>query len=140
MLTFRLADEQDSEPFSNWIAASTQIPVQDVEDSLKEYNPTSITLVIQDSAGKVILFAPTFAVARLAFIGFNPEASPLERARGLSCILGATQEFWKTHGVTEIDTLTKTDYPIAEWAIRHGFQLENRQILRLIAKPDSGTN
>jgi hypothetical protein len=71
-LFFRLADERDSAPFADWIGQSTQIPVEDVKASLKENNPTSVTLVIEDGNGKPILFAPTYCVAMLGFLGFNP--------------------------------------------------------------------
>jgi len=138
--TVRIAAEKDAEPFANWIAASTQIPVEDVKASLKENNPTSVTLVIEDERGKVILAAPTYAVAMLGFIIFNPETTDLERGKGLAAIKKAAQAFWAMHGVTEIDTLTREDYPVAQWAMRHGFELESRTLLRLTYKKSAGSN
>ena len=140
MLTFRLAEERDAEPFSNWIADSTQIPVEDVQASLKENNPTSVTIVIEDQEGKVILFAPTYAVAMLGFLGINPDSTPLQRGRALRALKGALQAFWKTYGVTEINTLTREDYPIAQWALANGFDVEPRTLVRLITKPDTGSS
>lgn len=138
--TVRIAEERDAEPFSSWIAASTQIPVEDVQASLKENNPTSVTLVIEDEHGKVILAAPTYAVAMLGFIIFNPETSDLERGKGLAAMKKSLQAFWAMHGVTEIDTLTREDYPIARWAMHHGFDLEPRTLLRLTYKKSTGSN
>lgn len=132
-ITVRLAQPEDAELFAEWIANSTNIPVQDVKDSLKESNPTSVTLVMEQD-GKVLLFFPTYAIGLLGFIGFNPDTTPLERARGLDAAKGALQGFWKTYGVTEVATLTKEEYPIAQWALRHGFELDSRQIVKLRAK------
>lgn len=135
-ITLRIANENDAEPFSRWIAESTQIPFEDVQASLKEFNPTSVTLVIECD-GKVLLFAPTYAVALLGFIGFNPEAEPRERVKALEAIKRAAQAFWGMHGVTTIATLSREDYPVAKWAAKHGFELETRQVLVLKSQPDS---
>lgn len=128
--TVRLANVDDSEPFAKWISESTQIPVEDVRASLKENNPTSVTLVIE-KGGKVILFAPSYAVSRLAFLGFNPEVGGLEKLKALDAMKKAMQSFWGMHGVNEIETLTMEGYPVAQWALRHGFTLEGRQVLKL---------
>ena len=114
--TVRLAGADDSERFAKWIGGSTQIPVEDVKASLKE----------------VVLFAPLYAVARLAFIGFNPEAAGRERLKALDALKKASQAFWGMHGVNEIETLTMEDYPVAQWALKHGFTLERRQVVKLV--------
>lgn len=135
-LTVRIANENDAEPFSKWIAESTNIPVEDVKASLKENNPTSITLVIECD-GKVLMFFPTYAVALLGFLGFNPEADPRERLKAMEAAKRAAQAFWGMHGVTTIATLSREDYPVAKWALNHGFGLEPRQVLVLTSKPES---
>lgn len=129
--TVRLAGAEDSERFAAWISSSTQIPIQDVKASLKENNPTSVTLVIEKN-GEVILFAPTYALAMLAFIGFNPEAEGREKIKALDALKKAAQAFWGMHGVNEITTLTREDYPIAQWALKHEFVPESRQLLKLV--------
>ena len=139
-LFFRLAEEKDSAPFAAWIGQSTQIPIEDVKASLKENNPTSITLVIEDAQGKPILFAPTFAVAVLGFLGFNPESDPMERLSALEVLQGTAQAFWREHGVTEIDVLTREDYPVAKWALRHGAEIEPRQLLRFVTRGSEGSS
>jgi hypothetical protein len=136
-ITVRIADASDAELFAEWIADSTHIPYQDVQDSLKESNPTSVTLVMEQD-GKVLLFFPTYAIAMLGFIGFNPDTSDLERLRALDAAKRAAQAFWSTYGVTEIATLTKEHYPIAQWAMRHGFEMDERQIVKLKTKPAEG--
>jgi hypothetical protein len=138
--TVRIAEAKDSEPFAKWIGESTQIPMEDVQASLKENNPTSVTLVIEDENGKVILFVPTYAVAMVGFIGFNPEATERERVKGLHAMKKSLQAFWAMHGVTEIDTLTREDYPVAKWAMHNQFDVEPRQLLRLVYKPTLGGN
>jgi hypothetical protein len=135
-ITVRISNENDSEAFAKWISESKDIPVEDVKASLKEANPTSVTLVIECD-GKVLLFAPTYAVALLGFIGFNPDADPRERVRALEAIKRAAQAFWGMHGVTSIATLTREDYPVAQWALKHGFVKEPRQVLVLSSAPDS---
>lgn len=134
--TVRIANENDAEPFAKWIAESRDIPVEDVKASLKEANPTSVTLVIECD-GKVLLFAPTYAVALLGFIGFNPEAEPRERIKALEAIKRAVQAFWGMHGVTSVATLTKEEYPVAKWALNHGFVKEERQVFVLTSNPES---
>lgn len=134
-LTFRLADQRDVEPLSQWVGESTQIPIRDVQASLKENSPTSVMMVIEDEEGKTILAAPTYAVAMLGFIIFNPEASGRERIHGLEALKGAAQAFWASYGVTEINTLTHEHYQVAQWAQKHGFELEPRKVLRLVTPP-----
>lgn len=134
-LTVRIAGEGDAEKFAQWISESRHIPVEDVKASLKENNPTSVTLVIECD-GKVLLFAPTYAIALLGFIGINPEATPRERMKALEAIKRAAQSFWGMHGVTSIATLSREDYPVAKWALGHGFSLEPRQVLMLTGKAD----
>jgi hypothetical protein len=137
--TVRLAGAEDSEPFAKWIAESTQIPVEDVKASLKDNNPTSITLVIEKN-GEVVLFAPLYAVARLAFIGFNPEMPGRERLKAMDALKKAAQAFWGMHGVNEIETLTMEGYPVAQWAMKHGFAVEPRQVLKLTTKEKETVN
>ena len=137
--TVRLAGAEDSEPFAKWIAESTQIPVEDVKASFKENNPTSITLVIEKD-GEVILFAPLYAVARLAFIGFNPEKLGRERLKAMDALKKASQAFWGMHGINEIDVLTMEGYPVAQWALKHGFAIEERQVLKLVRTEKTQVN
>jgi len=139
-LFFRLADEHDSQPFADWIGQSTQIPVEDVKASLKENNPTSVTLVIEDGQGKPILFAPTYCIAMLGFLGFNPDSGALERARALEVLRGTLQAFWKQFGVLEVAVLTKEDYPVAQWAAKHGFETETRQLMRMRSSTVEGAS
>lgn len=134
--TVRIATEADSEAFAKWIGESKDIPFEDVRASLKDANPTSVTLVIELD-GKVLLFFPTWAVALLGFIGFNPEATPRERVMALDACKRSAQAFWGMHGVTSIATLTNEDYPVAKWALNHGFVKEERQVLVLSSKADS---
>jgi hypothetical protein len=134
--TVRVAGAEDADLFAEWIGKSNDIPVEDIKASLKESNPTSVTLVIEHE-GKVILFFPTWAVALLGFIGFNPEATPRERIKALDACKRSAQAFWGMHGVTSIATLTREDYPVAKWAMHNGFELEPRQVLVLSSKPDA---
>jgi len=135
-LTVRVANENDAPAFSEWMAQSKDIPREDIEASFKENNPTSVTLVIELD-GKVLLFFPTYAVALLGFMGFNPEATPRERLKAMEAAKRAAQAFWRMHGVTTIATLSREDYPVAKWAMNHGFGLEPRQVLVLTSKPES---
>jgi hypothetical protein len=135
-LSVRIADEKDSEPFARWIAQSNQIPVEDVKASLKKCNPTSVTLVIEQD-GKVILFAPMYALAMLGFIGFNPATSERQRLKGLDALNKTAEAFWKQHGVTTLCTLSKENYPIAKWAMHNGFEVEPRQVLVRTTQPET---
>jgi hypothetical protein len=134
-LTVRIADERDSQPFAEWIAKSKQIPADDVKASLKEANPTSVTLVVEQD-GEVILFAPFYAIALLGFIGFNPNTGVEQRRQGLEHMKKAAQAFWGMYGITTITTLSREKYPIAHWAMNHGFTVEKRQLFTLRGAPD----
>ena len=128
--TFRLAVPDDATAFAAWAAENPQIDPKDLEAGLKRTNPTVVTFAVCDAGGKVILFAPVYAVMNLAFIGFNPEARASEKVRALETLLNGAAAFAVQFGVREINTLTKTGYGVAKWAAANGFVADDRELFR----------
>ncbi len=128
-LTVRFAEPRDAETFARWAAENPNIPQKDALSVTKDRNATSIALVIEED-DKVVLFVPFYCQMNLGFIGFNPESDARQRIRGLEAMQKALTAFAQEHGINEITVQTAKDYPIAKWAIKHGFEPENRQTFK----------
>lgn len=129
-LNFRWATAEDSADFARWAVQNKDIPIKDIKACKKEKNPTATVLVITLHE-KPILFVPLYLVARIAFLGFNPESSAKERLAAMEMMLVAIKAFAANWGITEINTLTKSTYDVAKWASRHGFKPEDRELFAL---------
>ena len=127
---FRLAMPEDAEAFSKWVTDNPLIDPQDVQDGLNKNNPTTLTFVACLD-GKPVLFAPLFLVARLAHLGFEPLCSGKERMRALEVIKDGIMAFMVQYGIREIETLSKPEYGVAKWAMRHDFEQDTRSVFRL---------
>lgn len=130
-LNFRWATAADTEKFTLWAIKNRQIPVDDIKRAMKENNPTSTVLVVT-LHDEPILFVPLYLVARIAFLGFNPESSAEQRLAAMEMMLLAVKAFAATWSISEINTLTKSGYPVAQWAESHGFKAENRELFELV--------
>lgn len=128
--TFRLAEPNDAPAFEAWIADNPQIDPKDLEAGMKRNNPTVLTFAVCDPSGKVILFAPVYAVMNLAYIAMNPEARASEKMQALATLLDGAAAFAVQFGVREINTLTRSDYGVAKWALAHGFEVDARELFR----------
>jgi len=128
---FRLATPADAESFAKWAAENQQIDKKDLLNSTKEKQPTAVHFVVEDGDGKVILFAPLFAQMALAFIGFNPDTRASEKVRALDTLMDGAMAFAVQFGVRHITTLTKPEYAVAQWALKHDFDAEDRNQLTL---------
>jgi len=130
MMTFRFANPEDAAPFARWAAENPDIPQRDIEASMKENNPTATFLVIEDE-GKVILAVPLFAVVRIACLLFNPEADERQKIAAMGKMREAIMAFAASFGINSVDTLSKSGYAVARWAVKHGFEQENRELFEL---------
>ena len=128
---FRFAEPKDAEAFSKWAAHNTQIDQQDLIAALGTKNPTVIYFAVENPDGKVVLFAPFYCQMTLPFLGFNPEAEPKEKLKAMEVLTDGATAFAVHYGVREITTLSKPEYPVAQWGLKHGFRLEDRQTLTL---------
>ena len=127
---FRLAEPADAEAFSNWTAANTQIDDADKLAALKENNPTVVWFCVTRD-GVPVAFAPVYLQAMVPHLGFNPGIEGRDRLRALQMLMDGVSGFMVQYGIREIGILSKEEYPIAQWALKHDFDLEPRQFLRL---------
>lgn len=128
--TIRFAEPKDSESFVKWATENPMIAASDISDSLKENNPTCVTIVVERD-GIPVLFCPFYATLTLAYLGFNPEKDDTrERLEALEMMHRAMRGFAAIHGVREINTMTSADQMVAKWAEKHGFEPEARVMYR----------
>lgn len=127
-MKFRFANEEDAAPFAQWAIDNLDIPREDIEAAKKENNPTSTVLIITDDAGIPVLYVPAYCALRIAYLGFNPEATDRDRIEAMNLMLVALKGFAATFGINEIGTLSRKGYSVARWAEKHDFQADERQL------------
>jgi hypothetical protein len=128
--TFRLAEPADAEAFSKWTGENTQIDDADKLAATKKNNPTVLWFAVEKD-GVVQVFAPFYLQMAMPHLGFNPEAEWRDRLQGMQTLIDGMSAFAVQYGIREITTLSKEAYPVAQWAVKHGFDLEPRQLLKL---------
>lgn len=127
---YRLAVPEDAEAFANWAAHNPQIDSKDLEAGTTKNNPTVIT-VVAEKDGKAVAFAPIYLSAILAHLGFDPSAEGRDKLRALEMLVDGTMALLVQFGLREICTKSKPGYPVAQWAVKHGFKFDDRQLLVL---------
>jgi hypothetical protein len=127
---FRLAGATDAEAFTKWAFENPQIDRADIWAATKKKNPTVVFFAVEKD-GVVQTFAPFYAQMILAHLGFNPDAGAEDRKHALQVMLDGASAFAVQYGIREIVTLSKEEYPVAQWAMKNGFDLEPRQVLKL---------
>lgn len=127
---FRLAEPADAEAFSQWIGSNTQIDDADKLAATKKKNPTVLWFAVTKDE-VVQAFAPFYLQMTLPHLGFNPEVLSGDRQKALKVLLDGISAFAVQFGIREITTLSKEHYPVARWAMQHGFDVEQRKLLKL---------
>jgi len=128
--TFRLAVPEDAEAFARWAAGNPLIDPKDLQTGLKKNNPTILFFAVEKD-GVVQAFAPLYCPMILAYLGFNPEATSEDKKQAMQTLLDGVSAFAVQFGIREIITLSKEKYPVAQWALAHGFEIDPRQLLKL---------
>ena len=126
----RFAESTDAEAFAAWVKENPQIDYADVQTALSKNNPTAMYFVVTKD-GKPITFAPIYLQAVLAHLAFPLDADGRDKLRALQMLTDAVAGFAVQYGIRSIMTLSKEEYPVAKWALKHGFELESRQALIL---------
>lgn len=127
---WRLAEPADAEAFSKWVGENSQIDDADKLAALKANNPTVLWFAVTKD-GVVQAFAPVYLQAVAAHLGFNPDADGKDKLRALQMLMDGVSGFMVQYGIREIAVLSKEEYPIAQWALKHDFDLDSRQLLKL---------
>lgn len=125
-INLRFANSEDAVPFAEWAANNEDIPRKDIESAMAA--PGLATLVVEID-GTPILYVPLYAVLNIAYLGFNPAARRTQRLVAMDAMLKALEEFARQNKISEVQTLSKEEYPIAKWAIKHGFKVDSRNPL-----------
>jgi hypothetical protein len=127
----RLAEPSDAASFAEWVAAGIGaglIDPNDVADT--QINPTTLYFVATKN-GEPVAFAPCYLVTMLAHMGFDPQSAPRDRLRAMQVLIDAVSAFVRERlNVREIQTLTKSEYPIGAWSLKHGFKKDHRELFR----------
>jgi|SRR5215471_3929441 len=126
-MTFRFATPEDAPAFARWAATNPQIPEKDLKAGMKENNPTATVLVVEEE-GVPRLYIPVYLTMRIAFLGFNPQNTREQNLAALETMLPCLKGFAAIWHINEIDTLTKSNIPVAMWAAAHGFTVEDREL------------
>ncbi len=124
--TFRGAEPTDAEAFANWVSQNDQIEPRDINAAALKNQPSVLYFVVEKD-GVPVGFAPVYLQLALAHLGFNPEAEGRDKLEAMQRLLNGTVAFAVQFGIREIVTLSKENYPVAKWALKHGFDLEPRQ-------------
>jgi hypothetical protein len=127
---FRLAEPADAEEFSKWIGENTQIDDSDKLAATKKQNPTVLWFAAEKD-GVVQAFAPLYLQMILPHLGFNPDADGRDKLRAMEVLIDGVSALAVQFGIREIMTMSREDYPVAKWAVKHGFTLEPRQAFKL---------
>ena len=134
--TIRFAEKEDSAAFVKWAMENPRIDRGDISDSLKANNPTCVVIVVERD-GVPVLFAPAYCTLTLAYLGWTPEREDTrERLEALEVMKRAMIGFSQIHGIREINTMTTADQMVAQWAERHEFKPEPRQLYRFKLKEE----
>jgi hypothetical protein len=128
--TFRLAELRDAEAFTAWTLTNPQIDQGDIQSAKKKNNPTTMYFAVESPDGRVIGFVPVYMQALLAHLVFNPESTSEERKQAMRTGMSGLVNYIAPWGVREIVTLSREEYPVAQWALKNGFDLEPRQLLK----------
>jgi hypothetical protein len=129
-MTFRFAEKKDAELFARWASENPQIDRKDIAAATKEKNPTTTYLVIERD-GEPVMFMPVYLVMRIGYLGFNPAADRETREEAMETMLKAVKRFAGVYQIGQIETLTKSGIPVAEWAKAHGFDSDPRELFTL---------
>ena len=134
---FRQAKPEDAQSFAEWAAHNPQIDPKDLKAGTQKYNPTVLTFVAEKD-GKAVAFAPVYMSAMLAHLGFDPASDGRDRLHSLQTLLDGLMAFYVQFGIRSITTLSKPEYPVAQWAMKHHFEKDGRDLFALNLNKEMG--
>ena len=126
----RFAEKTDAEAFSRWAAFNPFVDSKDALAGTGKNNPTVLHFVVEKD-GVPIVDAPVFLSAVLAHLSLNPDADGKDKLRALNMLKDFVSAFMVQYGVRQIETMSKPEYAIAQWALNHGFEQDPRVLLKL---------
>jgi hypothetical protein len=124
---FRLATAEDAPAFAEWVAKNPYIDPRDIKSALRENNPTAVYFCATRD-GIPVAFAPFFCLAMLAHLGFDPLSSNEDRKKALDVLNDGAAAFFVQMGIRSIGTLSDETYAVAQYAMKRGFEMEDRTL------------
>lgn len=121
MTNLRWATPDDAEAFASWASANTDIPRGDIDAVADSVCTTLVTEV----DGHAELYIPLMwskerPLLTIGFLGFRPGQDPRTKARALKSMLSGVIRL-QEHLGCEVRVVTKAEYPMGKWALKHGF-------------------
>jgi hypothetical protein len=130
--TFRLAVPEDSADFTKWTASNPQIDPDDVRRAMN--NPACLYLVACLD-GQPIVFAPVYCQLHLSHLVLSPEASSKQKLSALTGLLAFAVDTARQLNISEITTLSRSSYPMGQFAEHVGFEKDSRELFRFDIPP-----
>ena len=127
---FRLAEASDAEAFTAWLVSNPQIDPKDVAAAQKAKNPTTVYFAVENPDGIVVTFAPVYMQMTIPHLVLNPETTADDRKKSLQVLLDGLMAFAVQFDIREITMLSLEQYPMAQWALNHGFDVDPRQFFK----------
>jgi hypothetical protein len=124
---FRAAEPKDAEAFAAWVAKNPLIEARDVEASAKKNQPTVLYFVAEKD-GEPVAFAPVYLQLAVGHLAFNPEAEGRDKLEAMQRMVNGTVAFAVQFGIREIVTKSLPEYGVAKWALKHGFEMDDRNL------------
>jgi hypothetical protein len=127
--TYRLAEISDSSLFVEWVKSNPLVDPADVHRAIGGGNPACLTLVACLD-GNPVMFAPVYPTWHLACLSISPTTSADERKQALKGLLEFGCGLAVQQNIREINTLTRSSYPMSHIAARLGFERDDRELFR----------
>ena len=134
--TYRTAEVSDAEVYTKWVKFNPLIASSDVQRAIGGGNPLCTTFVACLD-GKPVAFAPVYPTWHLAHLAFSPESQADERKQAMKGLLEFASHLAVQQGIGEINTLTRSSYPMSTIAVRLGFERDDRELFRITLPPKS---
>lgn len=126
-LRCRWVEPKDFEDFVRWMKDSKEIQTADMRAVLR--NRTTAVLVVEDEDGKVLLYTPLFAMLRIGYLGFNPDAGIRERVGAIKFQLPKILGFADRFGIDDVLSFRQDGCKVADWCADNGFEAEPREAI-----------
>lgn len=131
----RLATPADASAFARWAESNHDIPRADIEAVA---NAVTLTVVAEvDGEAELyipFIFSPHRALLTIGYLGFRPGHGRRTKSRALRAMLASAARL-RDHLGCEMRVVTKAEYPMGKWALKHGFiqksdgfYLENKNV------------
>lgn len=121
MTNLRITTPADAAEFAAWVVSNPDIPAADIEAAAQAVTLTVAAEV--DGRAELfipLIFSPDKPQLTVGFLGFRPGQTHRVKANALKVMLEGVRRL-RDHFGCEVRVVTKPEYPMGKWAIKHGF-------------------